>query len=232
MSNSAKYNIPVDELSLDVDSIQKSFVNHLQHTQGKHPGAATRLDHFMSAARTARDRMFDRWTRTWHRRERQQPKIVYYLSMEYLLGRLLEDGLVNLGILDETRAALKGLGIDLDQVLEQEPDAGLGNGGLGRLAACFLDSMATLGIAGMGYGLRYDYGIFRQDILGGVQHEAPDHWLQFGSPWEIARPERIYKVHFGGRVIQYTGSSGRLVHEWIDTHDVHAMAYDIPVPGY
>jgi starch phosphorylase len=232
VSNSAKYNIPVDELSLDVDSIRKSFVNHVQHTQGKHPGAATRLDHFMSAARMARDRMFDRWTRTWHRRERQQPKIVYYLSMEYLLGRLLEDGLVNLGILEETRSALAGLGIDLDQVLEAEPDAGLGNGGLGRLAACFLDSMATLGIAGMGYGLRYDYGIFRQDIVGGMQHEAPDQWLQFGSPWEIARPERIYQVHFGGRVIQYTGSSGRLVHEWIDTHDVHAMAYDVPVPGY
>ncbi|HEY4158330.1 MAG TPA: glycogen/starch/alpha-glucan phosphorylase [Polyangiaceae bacterium] len=232
MSNSAKYNIPVDELSLDAQSIRNSFVNHVQHTQGKHPNAATRLDHFVSTARLARDRMFDRWTRTWHRRERQQPKIVYYLSMEYLLGRLLEDGLVNLGVLEETREALASLGIDLEQVLEQEPDAGLGNGGLGRLAACFLDSMATLGIAGMGYGLRYDYGIFRQDIVGGMQQESPDQWLQYGSPWEIARPERMYKVAFGGRVIQYTGSSGRLVHEWVDTQDVQAMAYDIPVPGY
>ncbi|HEY2406296.1 MAG TPA: glycogen/starch/alpha-glucan phosphorylase [Polyangiaceae bacterium] len=232
MSNSAKYNIPVDELSLDAQSIRNSFVNHVQHTQGKHPNAATRLDHFVSTARLARDRMFDRWTRTWHRRERQQPKIVYYLSMEYLLGRLLEDGLVNLGVLEETREALASLGIDLEQVLEQEPDAGLGNGGLGRLAACFLDSMATLGIAGMGYGLRYDYGIFRQDIVGGMQQESPDQWLQYGSPWEIARPERMYKVSFGGRVIQYTGSSGRLVHEWVDTQDVQAMAYDIPVPGY
>jgi starch phosphorylase len=232
VSNSAKYNIPVDELSLDAQSIRNSFVNHVQHTQGKHPNAATRLDHFVSTARLARDRMFDRWTRTWHRRERQQPKIVYYLSMEYLLGRLLEDGLVNLGVLEETREALASLGIDLEQVLEQEPDAGLGNGGLGRLAACFLDSMATLGIAGMGYGLRYDYGIFRQDIVGGMQQESPDQWLQYGSPWEIARPERMYKVSFGGRVIQYTGSSGRLVHEWVDTQDVQAMAYDIPVPGY
>ncbi|HLV68273.1 MAG TPA: glycogen/starch/alpha-glucan phosphorylase [Polyangiaceae bacterium] len=229
---SAKYNIPAPELAMDVKALRESFVQHVQHTQGKHPSAATRLDHFMSAARTARDRMFDRWTRTWHRRELQQPKVVYYLSLEYLLGRLLEDGLMNLGIYDDMREALSGLGIDLDQVADQEHDAGLGNGGLGRLAACFLDSMATLGIAGMGYGLRYDYGIFRQDIVGGMQTEAPDPWLQYGNPWEIARPERVYKVRFGGRVIQYTGSAGRITHEWIDTHDVLAMAYDVPVPGY
>src|SRR3954464_4781662 len=232
VSNSAKYNIPVDELLLDSEALKEAFVNHVQHTQGKHPSAATRLDHFISAARTARDRMFDRWTRTWSRRERQQPKIVNYLSMEFLLGRLLEDGLVNLGVLEEFRAGMSSLGIDLNQVLEQEPDAGLGNGGLGRLAACFLDSMATLGIAGMGYGLRYDYGIFRQDIIGGHQHESPDQWLRFGNPWEIARPERTYVVRFGGRVIQYTGSTGRLVHEWVDTDSVNAMAYDIPIPGY
>ena len=229
---SAKYNIPAPELLLDVKSLRESFVQHVQHTQGKHPSAATRLDHFVSVARTARDRMFDRWTRTWHRRELQQPKVVYYLSLEFLLGRLLEDGLTNLGLLEPMRDAMNGLGIDLDQVLAQEPDAGLGNGGLGRLAACFLDSMASLGIAGIGYGIRYDYGIFRQDIVGGTQTEAPDPWLQYGSPWEIARPERVYKVRFGGRVIQYTGSSGRLTHEWVDTHDVLAMAYDVPIPGY
>jgi starch phosphorylase len=166
VSNSARYQIPVDELPLDPEALKESFVNHVQHTQGKHPNAATRLDHFVSLARTSRDRMFDRWTRTWQRRERQQPKVVYYLSLEYLLGRLLDDGLTNLGIRESTEQALSGLGISLDNVLEQEPDAGLGNGGLGRLAACFLDSMATLGIAGMGYGIRYDYGIFRQEIVG------------------------------------------------------------------
>jgi len=227
-----KYNIPIEELELGPTALRESFVRHVQHTQGKHPIAATRLDQFMSVARTARDRMFDRWTRTWHRRERQRPKVVYYLSLEYLLGRLLTDGLMNLGIYEEMREALAGLGIDLEQVADQEPDAGLGNGGLGRLAACFLDSLATLGIAGIGYGIRYDYGIFRQDLVGGIQQEAPDQWLQYGNPWEIARPERIYKVRFGGRVIQYTGSAGRLTHEWIDTHDVLAMAYDVPVPGY
>src|SRR5258706_1294153 len=159
VSTSAKYNIPVDELLLDSEAVKAAFGNHGQHAQGKHPSAATRLDHFISAARTARDRMCDRWTRTWSRRERQQPKIVNYLSMEFLLGRLLEDGLVNLGVLEEFRTAMATLGIDLNQVLEQEPDAGLGNGGLGRLAACFLDSMAALGIPGMGYGFRHDYGI-------------------------------------------------------------------------
>ncbi|HEY3498141.1 MAG TPA: glycogen/starch/alpha-glucan phosphorylase [Polyangiaceae bacterium] len=232
MSNSAKYNIPVDELPHDAEAIRESFVNHVQHTQGKHPAAATRLDQFVSLARTARDRMYDRWTRTWQRREKQQPKIVYYLSLEFLLGRLLDDGLINLGIREETQRALGGLDIDLDQILEQEPDAGLGNGGLGRLAACFLDSMATLGIAGMGYGIRYDYGIFRQDITGGMQTEAPDQWLANGNPWEIARPERCYTVRFGGRVIQYTGATGRTVHEWIDTQDIVAVPYDLPVPGY
>ena len=232
VSNSAKSNIPIDELPVDSDSLRKSFVQQVQYQQGKHPSAATRLDHFMSMARVARDRMYDRWTRTWQRREKQQPKVVYYLSLEFLMGRLLDDGLLNLGIQEETRTALASLGIDMDQVLEQEPDAGLGNGGLGRLAACFLDSMATLGIAGMGYGIRYDYGIFRQDIVGGMQHEAPDHWLEYGNPWEIARPERACKVRFGGRVIQYTGASGRTVHEWVDTQDIIALPYDLPVPGY
>jgi starch phosphorylase len=232
VSNTVRPSIPVDELALDPESLRKSFVQQVQYQQGKHPGAATRLDHFMSLARVARDRMYDRWTRTWQRRERQQPKVVYYLSLEFLMGRLLEDGLYNLGIQNEMREGLASIGIDMDQVLEQEPDAGLGNGGLGRLAACFLDSMATLGIAGMGYGIRYDYGIFRQEIVGGMQQEAPDHWLEYGNPWEIARPERAYKVRFGGRVIQYTGASGRTVHEWVDTRDVIALPFDTPVPGY
>jgi glycogen phosphorylase len=227
-----KLMMPTQELPLDAAAIEKSFLNHIQHTQGKHPSASSPLDEFMSIARVARDRMFDRWVRTWQRYSIEQPKRVYYLSLEYLLGRLLEDGLFSLGIVDPTKRALEGLGIDLDDVLEQEHDAGLGNGGLGRLAACFLDSMATLGIAGMGYGLRYEYGIFRQDIVSGAQVETPDNWLRFGSPWEVARPERTYEVHFGGRVIQYTGSSGRFVHEWVDTTEVLAMAYDIPVPGF
>src|SRR5690606_47763 len=134
--------------------------------------------------------------------------------------------------LEESREGIAALGVDVDELIEQEPDAGLGNGGLGRLAACFLDSMATLGIPGIGYGIRYEYGIFRQDLVGGAQVEVPDNWLRYGNPWEVNRPERTYAVHFGGRVIQYTGASGRFIHEWVDTQEVLAMAYDIPVPGY
>ncbi|MEB2313115.1 MAG: glycogen/starch/alpha-glucan phosphorylase [Sorangiineae bacterium] len=233
MSDNPRLTLPPGGgLPMSEPALEESVLNHLQHTQGKHPSAATVLDQFLSTSRAARDRMFDRWTRTWKRYTRERPKRVYYLSMEYLLGRLLEDGLSSLGIHEEMREALGAMGIDFEQVVDQELDAGLGNGGLGRLAACFLDSMATLGIAGMGYGIRYEYGIFRQDIVAGAQVERPDNWLRFGNPWEIARPERLYTVHFGGRVIKYTGSDGRIVHEWVDAQDVYAMAYDVPVPGF
>lgn len=223
---------PVHQLGVDRASLIESFVQHVQHTQGKHPSAATSYDHFASLVRTARDRMYDRWTQTWKERTEQHPKQVYYLSLEFLIGRLLEDGLMSLGIYDDCKSALADAGIDLDQILSEEHDAGLGNGGLGRLAACFIDSLATLGIPAVGYGLRYDYGIFRQDIVGGRQQEAPDMWLRNGNPWEVVRPERSYKVQFGGRVIQYTGPNGKIVHEWVDSEEVLAVAHDIPVPGY
>lgn len=219
-------------LPLSVDALAQSFISHVRHSQGKDPRVATQLDHFVAAVHTVRDRLADRWTRTVDRLVREQPKRVYYLSMEFLLGRLLEDALVNLGIWEEARQAFARAGVDLNDVLEQEHDAGLGNGGLGRLAACFLDSMATLGVAGIGYGIRYEYGIFQQDIVRGQQVERPDNWLRYGNPWEFERPERRYAVHFGGRVIQYTAPNGRILHEWVDTHQVLAVAYDSPVPGY
>ncbi len=224
--------VSVDDLGVDKEALVESFVQHLQHTQGKHPSAATSLDHFMSLARTARDRMYDRWTRTWKERNETHPKHVYYLSLEFLIGRLLSDGLISLGIYDDCKQGLAEIGLNLEEILEEEHDAGLGNGGLGRLAACFIDSMATLGIPAVGYGLRYDYGIFRQDIVGGRQLEAPDMWLRDGNPWEVARPERSYDVKFGGRVIQYTGPHGHIAHEWVDCDSVMAVAYDVPVPGY
>ena len=175
-------------------------------------------------ARTARDRMFDRWTRTWQRYSLKQPKRVYYLSMEFLLGRLLEDALVNLGVAEPMQKALEELGIDLSEVIEQEEDAGLGNGGLGRLAACFLDSMATLGIAGLGYGIRYEYGIFRQDIAGGSQAKA--RHLVAWQPLE--EPPEVVQVHCGG-AHPYTGSTGRLIPNG-STRTSVAMARH-PVPG-
>jgi starch phosphorylase len=221
-----------EDLPLDAESLRRSFLKHVRHTQGKDPRVATQLDHFMAVAHAARDRMADRWTRTSLRYASEQPKRVYYLSMEFLLGRLLEDGLLNLGCLDSADRGLLECGVALSEAADQEHDAGLGNGGLGRLAACFIDSMATLGIPGVGYGIRYEYGIFLQDIVRGEQFERPDPWLRYGNPWEFERPERRYAVHFGGRVIQYTGYRGRRVHEWVDTHQVLAVAYDTPVPGY
>lgn len=228
----AMKNLPIVPLGLDRGALVQSFLSHVQHTRGKHPSAATQVDQFVSLALTARDRMYDRWTQTWQLRRQTDPKHVYYLSMEFLIGRLLADGLVALGIYDEAKAALAEVGAAIEDVLGEEPDAGLGNGGLGRLAACFIDSMATLGLPAIGYGLRYDYGIFRQDIVAGRQQEAPDMWLEQGWPWEVVRPERRYDVHFDGRVIQYTGPNGRIRHEWVDTEVVHAIAHDIPVPGY
>ena len=227
-----KMNIKVEDLGVDKASLVESFIQHVLHTQGKHPSAATPLDEFVALARTARDRMYDQWTRTWKIRKDTHPKQVYYLSLEFLIGRLLADSLMALGIYEDCKQGLAELGLDIDEIIEQENDAGLGNGGLGRLAACFIDSMATLGIPAIGYGLRYDYGIFRQDLVGGRQQEAPDMWLRNGNPWEVVRPERSYNVQFGGRVIQYSGSSGVIVHEWVDTEGVLAVAHDIPVPGY
>ncbi len=217
---------------LDAESAKKRFVDHVRHTQGKDPSVATQRDHLVAVAHMARDRMTDQWTRTSLTYARERPKRVYYLSMEFLLGRLLEDALLNLGMYSAAHDGLAAAGVDLSEVAREENDAGLGNGGLGRLAACFLDSMATLGIPGIGYGIRYEYGIFSQDIVRGEQIERPDNWLIYGNPWEFERPERRYAIHFGGRVIHYTGARGRAVHEWVDTEQVLAVAYDTPVPGY
>ena len=153
------------------------------------------------------------------------------MVLEYLIGRLLDDSMLNLGLTGEARAALDDLGIDLGELSQYEDDAGLGNGGLGRLAACFLDSMATLGIPSVGYGIRYEYGIFRQCIVDGAQVEQPDNWLRYPNPWEVARPERLYVVRFGGRV-EAQEIEGRETFRWVDTENVMAMAYDTPVPGY
>ena len=220
------------DLGMDQESIKRAFAGHIEYTQCKDEFSVTQLDFFQSLARVARDRMFDRWNETQQKYYAKDAKRIYYLSLEFLLGRLLQDGLLNLGILDQTRAALSELGVDLDQVLSAEADAGLGNGGLGRLAACFLDSMATLGLPATGYGIRYEFGIFRQMIVNGSQVESPDNWLRYGSPWEIPRPECIYPIQFYGRVCSSPSQQGQPTFEWIDTENVVAMAYDLAVPGY
>ncbi len=216
----------------DRESLQKSFVNHLEYSCAKDEFSATGLDLFTSAALLARDRMVERWVETQQSYYAKDAKRVYYLSLEFLMGRALGNSLINLDLYDGAAEALKELGYNLEEMRETEWDAGLGNGGLGRLAACFLDSMATLELPAYGYGIRYEYGIFFQKIVDGYQMETPDNWLRYGNPWEFARPEYLYPVRFHGSVRQYKDEKGRLCFEWVDTDMVMAMAYDTPVPGY
>jgi len=218
---------------LDAESLQRSFLNHVAFTQGKVPGYATKGDLFLAMATTIRDRLIDRWIAT-RRAYYAKPntKRVYYLSLEFLIGRTLGNSLINLEFYDECYQALFELGYDLEDIRELEEDAGLGNGGLGRLAACFLDSMATLELPGYGYGIRYEYGMFHQAIREGRQVEQADDWLRLGNPWEIARPEDTLRVQYYGRVENYTDHRGRKASRWVDTHDVLAVPYDMPVPGY
>ncbi|BDV43712.1 alpha-1,4 glucan phosphorylase [Geotalea uraniireducens] len=212
--------------------IIKSFLEHLEYTLGKDKYSATRHDLFNALAYAVRDRMVERWLDTQQAYYNDDPKRVYYLSMEFLMGRTLENSLVNLGLLDNFREAMNSLGYDLDDIMNQEQDAGLGNGGLGRLAACFLDSMATMGIPAYGYGIRYEYGIFRQNIVDGAQVEIPDNWLRYRNPWEMDRQEHLHVIKFNGRVVERKDGEANSIFDWIDTDDVMAMAYDTPIPGY
>jgi len=219
-------------LGMDVESIKESFVHNLEFALAKDEFSATGRDKFNSLALTVRDRLIERWIETQQSYYRQKCKRVYYLSLEFLIGRALGNAVINLGLERNVEQALLELGTSLEELQELEHDAGLGNGGLGRLAACFLDSMATLALPAYGYGIRYEYGIFFQRIRAGAQIETPDNWLRYGNPWEIERPEHLYPVHFYGRVSQSEDATGRMVFDWVDTRTVMAMAYDTPVPGY
>jgi starch phosphorylase len=215
----------------DLASLKQSIANKLVFTVGKDPSAARPEDWLHAAAYAVRDRLVERWMRTTHAQYDQDAKRVYYMSMEFLMGRAFDNAMLALELRDTLKQALSELGADIDVLASLEPDAALGNGGLGRLAACFLDAMATLGIAGYGYGIRYDYGMFRQTIVDGQQVEVPDYWLTHGNPWEFARPEVVYRVQFGGHVVQ-EGPKDAPRRRWVDSHDVLAMAYDTIVPGY
>lgn len=215
-----------------VDSLKRAVQDHVTYTLALDRSDATDRDLYMSTAWTVRDRLAERWAATQLRYKQEDAKRVYYLSLEFLLGRSLGNALINLGIRDDAAEALDDLGLKIEDVLHREPDAGLGNGGLGRLAACYLDSMATLELPGYGYGIRYEHGIFRQKIVDGRQAELPDNWLSDDNPWEIARPDRSYPVKFYGRVQAAGGTDGRVRFQWTDTRDVQAMAYDTPIPGY
>ncbi|CAF1003215.1 unnamed protein product [Rotaria sordida] len=212
----------------NVQEFKKIFNRHLHFTVAKDRDIATSQDYYTAVAYTVRDHLIGRWIRTNQHHFENDEKRVYYFSLEFHMGRALSNCLINLGIEDAVNEALSQMGLNLEELEELEPDAALGNGGLGRLAACFLDSMATLGFAGYGYGLRYDYGIFAQKIQDGYQIEYPDSWLKFGTPWEIGRPEHLIPINFYGKVIDDENGKKK----WIDTEIIHAMPYDAPTPGY
>jgi len=217
---------------LDKESFKKSVVNLLVYSMGKDHITSTHRDWFHTAAAAVRARLIERWMETMRSYYRADAKRVYYLSLEFLTGRLFTNSLLNLEFYDACCEALSELDLDINRLKEMESDAALGNGGLGRLAACFLDSMATLNLPGYGYGIRYEYGMFTQRIENGWQVEHPDNWLRYGNPWEFPRPEVLYPVKFGGRVVEYKDEHGALHYHWVDTEDVMAMAFDTPVPGF
>jgi glycogen phosphorylase len=219
-------------LDPDIAELRDAIVAKLLYSVGKDLTTAQARDWFMATALATRDRVVDRWMDSTRLTNLKGRKRVYYLSLEFLLGRLLADGLRNLHLLDTTRRALAELGIDFDEIVVEEPDAALGNGGLGRLAACFMDSMASLKIPAYGYGIRYDFGLFRQVMIDGWQHEVPEDWLSFGNPWEFERPEVAYRISFGG-FVEYIGRDGDIARGiWHPSETLQAVAYDSPVIGW
>ncbi len=218
--------LTADPPAADRQSLRKEIVSALVYRVGKDPSLATRQDVYQAAALVVRDRLVHRWMETTRREYALDAKRIYYLSMEFLVGRTFSNALHAIDLYDELAAALTALGVDIVDLVEEEPDAALGNGGLGRLAACFLDSMATLDLPGYGYGIRYDYGMFAQRIHDGNQVEQPDDWLRQGNPWEFARPEHTFAVHFGGHVTHDAAGA-----HWHAAEVVMAVPYDSIVPG-
>ncbi|WP_252273328.1 glycogen/starch/alpha-glucan phosphorylase [Pseudomonas subflava] len=216
----------------EVAAFKQSILAKLKYAVGKDAGNAFDHDWFEAIALAARDHVIDRWEEASAQMDRRGQKRVYYLSLEFLIGRLLVDNLSNLGLLEVARKALDELGVDLERIRQVEPDAALGNGGLGRLAACFMESMATLGLAAHGYGIRYEHGLFRQALADGWQLEQTETWLDFGNPWEFERPEVAYNIGFGGAVLSQPDEDGVPHHVWQPLETLRAIAYDTPVIGW
>ena len=217
----------MDEAALALD-IRRYFGNFL----GRDKYCRSSHYPYQSLVLALRDRLMERWKRTRYAYEERGAKHAYYLSLEFLMGRMLNNALLNLDLGQTADAVARRLGLELEELIDNEHDAGLGNGGLGRLAACFLDSCATLQLPVMGYGIRYAYGMFRQRIEGGRQIEEPDHWLREGNPWELERPEHTHRIQYGGRTEFYRDGKGVQRARWVDSKDVLAVPYDVPVPGY
>jgi starch phosphorylase len=216
----------------DIEDFKSGVLAKLALAVGKDGDAATARDWFVATALALRDRIIHRWLAANRASHAEGRKHVYYLSLEFLIGRLFADVVENLRLTETVKAALGDLGVDLDRMRRAEPDAALGNGGLGRLAACLMESMASLGIPACGYGIRYDHGLFRQVIRDGWQHEYAEDWLSFGNPWEFARPEVVYDIQYGGRVEMVAAASGRMRPVWHPEETVEAVAYDTPIVGW
>jgi glycogen phosphorylase len=221
-----------DRTALSKEALKRAFLDDLFYVQGKFPALATKNDYYMALAYAVRDRMLQRWISTAAAYTKKGSRTVAYLSAEFLMGPHLGNNLINLGIYDRVKQTIGELGLNFDELLQQEEEPGLGNGGLGRLAACFIDSLATLEIPAMGYGIRYEFGIFQQDIVDGWQVEKTDKWLRYGNPWEIARPEWAVDVRLGGYTEQYTDEYQRLRVRWIPHKTVNGVPYDTPILGY
>ncbi|MHB2169300.1 glycogen/starch/alpha-glucan phosphorylase [Alsobacter sp. R-9] len=217
---------------VDPAVVRDAILAKLTYSVGKNPIVASKRDWFIATVLAVRDRIVERWMASTQATYAAKSKRVYYLSLEFLIGRLLADALTQLQLTEPVREALQELGVDLEELRQIEPDAALGNGGLGRLAACFMESMSTLSIAAYGYGIRYDHGLFRQVIQDGWQQEFPETWLSFGNPWEFERPEVLYPVGFGGYVETTEDRDGTLRHSWKPAETIDAVAYDTPVPGW
>src|SRR5579872_5448737 len=221
-----------ERVAMSKEAFKRDFLNHLFCVQGKIPALATRHDYYMALAYTVRDRMLHRWISTAENYTTHGSRTIAYLSAEFLMGPHLGNNLVNLGIYDEVHAMVSELGLNFRELLACEDEPGLGNGGLGRLAACFLDSMATLELPSIGYGIRYEFGIFQQEIVDGWQVERTDKWLRFGNPWEIPRPEWAVEVRLGGYTERYSDDRGRVRVRWVPHRIVNGVPYDTPILGY
>ncbi|MCF6204764.1 MAG: glycogen/starch/alpha-glucan phosphorylase [Methylococcaceae bacterium] len=220
------------DLGMDKKDFVADFKRYYSHRLGR--DAACRSPHYAYEALSlaVSDRLIERWKKTYNTYKEQDCKKAFYISMEFLMGRALSNAMLNLGITNTVEKALFDLGLDMEELIDSEPDAGLGNGGLGRLAACFIDSCATLQLPVTGYGLRYEYGMFTQAIDNGEQIEKPDHWLRNGNVWEIERPEYTVRIKFGGHTEKHTDANGNEIVNWVNTNDILAIPYDTPIPGY
>jgi starch phosphorylase len=221
-----------DRTGLSVETLRRAIADNLFYLQGRFPGIATPNDYYMALAYTVRDRLLQRWISSIQTLIDQNVRTVCYLSAEFLLGPHLGNNLINLGIYDQVRQAVEESGLNLDELMAQEEEPGLGNGGLGRLAACYMDSLSTLEIPARGYGIRYEFGIFDQAIQDGWQVEITDKWLQYGNPWEIYRPDQAVEVKFGGHTEPYTDEQGRYRVRWVPHTVVKGVPYDTPILGY